>query len=309
MSIYVEQWENRVERNINESTQAPWLDAVPELDTSIIEMSSGSASEKNKIHIPTTDFEPDVLINNTTYPIALQDYTDSDVEIQLDKFQTKATTLSDDQIDGSSYQQIDVVTASHTEKIRTTKHIKAAHAMAPAANTAATPVVLTLGLGTEASGERLRCTYESLVNLKDRCDKATPKVDGDRILVLCDDHFNDLLLDRKNFGDQLVNYQEGKPAPRICGFLIYRFKDNPYYNATALTKLAYGAVPSAGQYQGSFVFVANKIAKKTGKTKMYFSPAQADTETQTNKMNFRHYFICVPKRNQHIAALVSKNKA
>jgi len=307
--IYAEQWQNRVERNLKEEADAPWLNGIPELDTSIIELGGNSAGEQNIIHIPTTDFSPDVLINNSTYPIALQAYDDDSVTIQLDKYQTKGTTLSDDQIDGSSYNQIDTATATHTEAILSKKYAKAAHAIAPAANTAATPIFVVLGDGTEATGERLRCTYKSLVGFKDRLDKAVPKVDTNRRLVLCDDHWNDLLLDRNLFGDQLVNYREGSPAPRIAGFEIMRYKENPYYNAAALTKLAFGATPSAGQYQGSFCFVPRNIAKKTGKTKQYFKMANTDPENQSNTINYRHYFIAVNKRVQHIGAMVSKNKA
>ncbi|MBR0165279.1 MAG: hypothetical protein IJQ13_00155, partial [Prevotella sp.] len=34
----------------------------------------------------------------------------------------------------------------------------------------------------------------------------------------------------------------------------------------------------------------------TGSTKMYWSPAETDPEYQRNKVNFRHYFIAMPKK-------------
>ena len=311
-STYPEMWEKRVETNLKDGANAPWLDGIPELDTAVVEMGSGTASEKNLIHIPTSDFEPTVLVDNSAYPLAIEQYTDADVTIALHKFQSLPTELSDDQILGASYPKIDAATNAHKDAILAKKYARAAHAMAPAANTAATPVILTTGIGlnaaTAVAGDRLKMAYEDLVALKDACDHAVPKmpVQGRR-LVLCDDHYNDLLLDRKNFGDQLVNYKEGSPAPRILGFDIFRYSDNPNYNGT--TKLAFGAVPTSTQTQGSFAFVTSNVAKKTGFTKQYFKDAKTDTENQTNRLNYRHYFVACPKRVQKIASIASGRKA
>ncbi|MFC0186003.1 hypothetical protein ACFFJX_27640 [Pseudarcicella hirudinis] len=114
---YPEMWQARVERNINDAANAPWLDGIPELDTTVIEVGSGTATEANIIHISNTDFSPDVLVNNTTYPLALQAYTDSETTISLDKFSSLPTTITDDQAMGASYNRIDSATNSHTEAI------------------------------------------------------------------------------------------------------------------------------------------------------------------------------------------------
>ena len=87
--------------------------------------------EENIIHIPTTEFNPEVLINNQTYPIAVESFTDDTVIVKLDKYQTKATKVTDDQIIGASYDKIDAVTKSHTNSINAKKYKKALHALAP----------------------------------------------------------------------------------------------------------------------------------------------------------------------------------
>lgn len=311
-STYPEMWEKRFERNVKDGANAPWLDGIPELDTEVIEMGSGTATEKNIIHIPTSDFEPTVLVDNTAYPLAVEAYDDAEVTVRLHKFQSLPTELTDDQVLGASYAKIDAATNAHKEAILAKKYARAAHAMAPAANTAATPVILTTGkdlnAATAVATERLQMAYQDLVALKAACDGATPKMPTQgRRLVLCDDHWNDLLLDRKNFGDQLVNYKEGSPAPRILGFDIFRYSDNPSYNGT--TKLAFGATPTSVQSQASFVFVVSNVAKKTGFTKQYFKDAKGDTRNQSNELNYRHYFVACPKRLQKIAAIASGRKS
>jgi len=308
-------WLSRVERNLERGDKAPWLDGIAELDTPIVVLGAGELSEKNLITIPTTEFEPEVLLDNTAYPIAIVDYTDDAVVVSMRKYQSVATSISDDAITGSSYDKIDSATKGHTTAILKKKYRVALYSMAPAADTANTPVLVTTGRtgkfkadGTEiilvAPDGRIRLTYIDLVAFRQECTDAGFDFDGGGIrLVLCDDHWNDLLLDRDNFGDQLVNYKTGDVAPVIAGFKMYNASYNPNYDGT--TKLAFGAIPTSTQYKASIAFYEGNVAKKTGKTRQYFRPANIDTTTQTNLLNYRHYFMVVPKRVKYIAAIAS----
>lgn len=310
---FPEMWVNRVELNLTTADEAPWLSGIQELDTSIIEMGSGSAAEQNVIHIPTTDFEVDVLINNNAYPIALQQYDDDEVIIQLDKYQTKVVPISDDQANGAAYRRIDAATALMTRGILIKKYGKAAWALAPAGNTDDTPVLQTSGRSGEfdnagneiilKDGDRLRLVYQDLVDHKAQYDKLQVPANGRR-MSLCSDHWNDLLLDRRRFGDMLANYKTGDVAPMIAGFEIYQYINNPLFNNAV--KLAYGSVAGAGDYQASVSFYVPNIAIKTGLTRQYFAPAGIDPENQSNRLAYRHYFICVPKRLKYIGAIGSK---
>lgn len=300
---FPEVWRARVETNLRQTDSAPWLVGVDELDTTILEVGSGAASEQNIIHIPTSDFEVDVLIDNTAYPLALQAYTDDNVTIQLHKFQTKVVTLSDDQVMGAAYNRIDAATRTLTQGILKKKYGRAAWAIAPAGHTAATPVILTSGpvAGGAAFGRKI-LVYDDLVRLKQAWDDLEIDAIGRR-LVLCTDHWNDLLLDRARFGDNFSNYRTGNVAPMIAGFEIYQYVANPYY--TGQTKKAFGAAPVAGDYRASFGFFVPNIAMKTGFTKQYYKPSADDPENQTNKYAIRHYFIAVPKRAKYIGAIAS----
>jgi hypothetical protein len=298
---FPEVWLNRVRTNLTSADRAPWLDGIEELDTTVIEVGSGDAGESNIVHIPTSAFEPDVLINNTTYPIALQAYTDDKVTIQLDKYQTLVTTLSDDQIVGASYRRIDVATSKHVEAILKKKYGKAIHALAPAGDSVATPVLVTTGA---TIGTRKRLQYDDLVALKDKLDAADAPTEGRR-LVLCTDHWNDLLIDRERFGDKLVNYNTGQPAMVIAGFQLYSYINAPSYTVSTKVKKAYGAALAAGDRYASVCFITQNVVKKTGMTKQYFAPAYLDPQNQTNKLNYRHYFIALPVQNKYIGAIVS----
>lgn len=291
---FPEVWSARVITLLNTLNIAPWLDGIPELDTEVIEMGSGSTSESNVIHLPVENFKPDVLINNTTYPIALQSFTDTEAIIQLDKYQTKVTTLSDDQIMGASYQRIDSATRGHVNQISSTKYQKAIHAIAPSTNTLNTPVV---ELGDHAGD-----VYKAIVALKAEFDKQHIPMEGRR-LVLCPDHYNALLNDRERFGNTLQNMNSGQVAPNIAGFEIYQYVGTPLYTSAGVKK-AWGAIPANGDQPASVAFYKENIAKKTGLTKQYFAPANQDPENQTNKLNYRHYFIAMPAKNEAIGAII-----
>jgi hypothetical protein len=206
---FADVWLNRVRQNLTTQDVAPWLDGIPELDTNVLEMGSGDASELNVIHIPRTSFNPDVLINNTAYPLAVQAYTDDETVVSLDKYQTKPTSISDDKIIGASYDVIDPATKSHSRSINTKKYTKAAHSIAPSSHTTPTPVIAATGTPRIAGGPA-SLTYDDMVTLKDALDIAEVSTEGRR-LVLSTAHWNDLLVDRKNFGDKLVNYNTGMP--------------------------------------------------------------------------------------------------
>ena len=122
-------------------------------------------------------------------------------------------------------------------------------------------------------------------------------------MVLCPDHWDDLLRDRKNFGNTLVNYKTGDVAPVIAGFQIYQYVGNPMF-AAAGTKKAFGSVNEATDVQASVMFYTPNIAKKTGLTKQYFAAAQNDPENQVNKLNYRHYFIALPAQAKYVGAII-----
>jgi hypothetical protein len=301
---FADVWLDRVINNLTTADQAPFLDGIAEMDVDVSQMGEGTITESNVIHVPTSEFAPDILINNSTYPIALQAYTDDQVLIQLDKYQTKVVTLTDDQVLGASYDRIDNATRKTVQKLTAEKYGKAIHAIAPTSTAASTPVIAATGGATAeaAPGGRLRLVYEDLVSLKGKLDEVECPAEGRR-LVLNTDHYNDLLRDRKNFGDQLVNYKTGDVAPTVAGFEIFQYINMPYFTSLGVKK-AYGSVPGAGDQKASVAFCMHNIAKKTGNTKQYFTPAALNPTTQTNQLAYRHYFIAVPFQAKWIGAIL-----
>lgn len=289
---FPEVWLNRVKSLLTTKNVAPFLDGIAELDVTV---QVDDLGETNTIHIPLETFEPDVLINNTTYPIAVQDHTDGSKTINLDKYQTKATRVKDDDIIGASYDKIDSVSKRHVQSINTEKYKKAIHALAPSANTTDTPVI------NLTSGYTSNDVYKSMVSMKAKFDAMEAPEAGRRI-VLSSDQYNKLLEDRDRFGDVLVDHATGRVNKLIAGFEVYTYVANPYYSSGG-SKLAYGSVPGGTDKQATIAFLVDNVGKKTGITKQYLD--LPNTTTQATLLNYRHYFITMPIRNKYIGAIVN----
>lgn len=282
--VYTEIWTGELVKYLRRGLEATFLDGIPD---------SSSIVNNDVIHLVEVGVDPDVLVNNTTYPIPLQALDDKDIAIKLDKFQTKVTPVTDDELYALSYDKMARVKESHGNALNDSKFAKAAHALCAQKNTATTPVLKTTGEKDPVTG-RLKMTVNDLLSLKREMDKLRVPSQGRR-LVLCSDHVNDLLETSQVFKEQYnINRNDGTVG-RLYGFDIYEFGNNPLYT-TASVKKDVGATAEAGEFQCSFAFYTQRVFKATGSTKMYYSEASTDPEYQRNKINFRHYFICMPKK-------------
>lgn len=288
--VYTEVWTGELVKQLRGGMSASWLDGV----------SDYSAAVNNEVvHLVDVGGDPDVLINNTTYPIAAQELEDGDIALGLDKFQTKKTAVSDDQLFAISYDKMGSVIERHGDAITIAKFKKAAHALAPNSNTAKTPVVPTSG---EDDNGRKKCTRKDIIALKRKLDALQVPTSGRR-LVLCSDHVNDLLEDDQKFRDQYYNYTTGKIA-NMYGFEVYEFENCPYFTKEG-TKVPFKNSPSGTDHQASFCFYTKRVFRAQGSTKMYYRDAQTNPDYQQNEVNFRHYYIVLPKKMEAIGAIYS----
>lgn len=288
--VYTEVWTGELVKQLRGGMTDSWLDGVSDYSDAV---------DNEVVHLVDVGGDPDVLINNTTYPIAAQELEDGDIALGLDKFQTKKTPVSDDQLFAISYDKMGSVIERHGDAITIAKFKKAAHALAPNSNTAKTPVVPTSG---EDDNGRKKCTRKDIIALKRKLDALQVPTAGRR-LVLCSDHVNDLLEDDQKFRDQYYNYTTGKIA-NMYGFEVYEFENCPYFTKEG-TKVPFKNSPSGTDHQASFCFYTKRVFRAQGGTKMYYRDAQTNPDYQQNEVNFRHYYIVLPKKMEAIGAIYS----
>ena len=296
-TVYREVWTGEVLKALSTAEKATFLDGIANYDRHV----SAVGDEAQAIHLVYMGVEPDVLINNTTYPIPLQVLDQEDVVIQLDKYNTKGTPVTDDELYAVSYQKIQTVKDRHASAIAKSKIAKAIHALAPSGDTAKMPVILTTG-ADDGTG-RKKLVWADLLILKRKLDALLVPAEGRR-LELSNDHLNDLLESDEKFRDQFYSSTTGTLYNRY-GFEFHNYVNMPYYTVATKAKKSFGATPAAGDRQASVFFSLERAAKATGWTKMYFSEAASDPENQRNIINFRHHFIVMPTREEARGAIIS----
>lgn len=290
--VYTEIWTGELVKSLRAFLSGSWLDGVPD---------QSSIVNNDAIHLVDVGVDPEVLVDNTTYPIPLQALDDKDITISLHKFQTKATPITDDELYAISYDKIARVKEGHANAINDKKFAMAAHALCAKEKTEKTPVLKTSGAADSTGRHRL--VMADIVELKRALDKLGVPTDNRR-LVLCPDHVNDLLLSEQTFREQYnINRADGTVG-RLYGFYVYEYGSNPVYT-TAGVKKDLDTAAETGEYQCSFAFYTPRVFKATGSTKMYYHEASTDPQNQQNLINFRHYFICMPKKEDAGAVMMS----
>lgn len=290
-TVYTEIWTGELVKQFSHADTATFLDGIPDYSRYV---------ENDVIHLVDVGIDPDVLINNNTYPIPIQELPDGDIAISLDKFTTKTTTIKDDDLYALGYDRIGSVKERHGNSLTESKHDKSIHAFAPATHSAATPVIPTTG--DDDGNGRKRLKRDDIIALKAAFDKAKVPKKGRR-LVLCDDHINDMLLFDQKFKDQYYDYESGKIA-KIASFEIYEYGVMPDYDAAGVKK-AFGSIPNATDYNASVAFLLKRMFKANGSTKMYWSAAENDPDTHQNKVNFETRAIYLPQKLEAIGAIRS----
>ena len=290
--VLTEVWTGELVKALRAGLEASWLDGIPD---------ASSVVNNDVIHLVDVGVDPDVLVNNTTYPIAIQELSDGDISISLDKFQTKVTPITDDELYALSYDKMARVKESHANSIKDAKFAKAAHAIASATN-----FVVTTGSADPNTG-RKKLTIADIIAVKTKFDKMKIPAEGRR-LVLTSDHVNDLLGISESFLRQYnLDTVNGRVA-RLFGFDIYEYANCPVYTPAGV-KQALGTAESGNKFQASFAFYTQRVFKATGSTKMYFSEAKNDPQNQRNLINFRHYFLAMMKKADASVALVNGHES
>lgn len=290
--VYTEVWTGEMTKAFRNAAESlGWYNRIRSYDQYV---------ENDVIHFVNLGGDPNVLVNNTTYPLEVKTLEDADKAISLDLYETEATAVSDNELYAISYDKMASVIERHKEAINEKRYAKALHAIAPAGDGEKTPVLLTSGTAVDG---RKALTREDIIALKKKFDKMKVPTTG-RILVLCSDHISDLLTLDQKFAEQYYNYQTGKVA-NLYGFEVYEYNDAPYYLVSTKAKQAFGVVPTAQMSQASVAFHTSRVMRASGTVKTYSSEAKNDTQYHRNLMNFSLRSICMPLKEEALGAIIS----
>lgn len=268
-----------------------WLSMIPRQDNYV---------NNNAIHLADIGADPDVLINNTSYPILTAQRTDTDIVVALKKFDTTNTEITDDELYGLPYDKPGSALAQHRATLEQKSSQYGLYGMYPATASSDQPIVVTTGADNGLG--RKRITLQDIVNAKTAMDNLEVPLE-DRVLVLCNDHVNDILLFDQSFRDRFSNTETGM-IKNWMGFNVFQDVYNAKYDASN-TKKAWGSAAAGTDRNASVFFYAPRAFQAAGTAKMYYAKSENDPENRTSKLGFRLYHIVLPKKTTGFGAIVS----
>lgn len=254
--------------------------------------------ENDVIHLAEAGVNPNVLINNSTYPIPVAQRNDTPISLTLDTYDTENTLIRNIEIAELSYDKRTSVLYGHRMSLRMKYMEKAIHAFAPSSNGNYTPVLQTSG-ADDGTGHKM-LTFQDILDLETAFDDAEVGAEG-RILVLSTKHKNhlrkqDLTLYKTIFSNEST----------YGGFKIYTLatKRMPVYNKATGVKVAYGAAPApTTDTICSVAFQKNEVMRCQGTVDMFAK--LKDPEERGDVYGFQMRGLAMPIRNKGIGAVYS----
>jgi hypothetical protein len=249
----------------------------------------------NTLNLAEAGADPDVLIDNTAYPIPTSTRTDIPHTIALKTLDTTSSIVRNLEEMESSYDKMTSVTRGHKMALLKKCAVLAAWNWSPLSDSAFTPVLKATGDINPLTGFR-RLKIEDVTNMEAAFDDMDIPAAG-RILVLTPKHMQDLKLeDLKLFKAAMIDN-------KLFSFSMRSTTVTPKFNVNTGVKVPFGAVDADTDGIASFAFFNEEVMKAMGSVEMFYK--FKDPDQKGDVFNFQLRFIALPMRAKYVAALYS----
>jgi len=264
-------------------------------NNSFLQMCQNMDSDVNNdtINLADAGVDPDVLINNVSYPVAIAERDDSPISLGLKYLDTTNTVVRNAIKKQQAYNQMESVIRGHRNVLMSKCANLAAWNWAPAADNDFQAVLQTTGDDNGTGLKRFRIadliaqqTAMNLLNVPD---------DG-RVAVLNPTHLNDILVEDIAYQKVFANTSSGK-LPQLYGFDIVVSNHTPKYNNVTAAKTAYGSVAAGTDAVSSIFYHRDEVMKAQGTLDMF--SRIADPEARGDIIGFQMFFIGLSIRNKY----------
>lgn len=250
-----------------------------------------SLVESDAINLAEAGIDPTVLKNNTAYPIAETDASDTPLKIVLDTYDTTSTVVRNAVALELAYDQRALYTGKHKKALLKKFGLDAAYAYAPTQNAALNPVI-------DASADAANEILDRIIDLQTAYNNADAPTEG-RILVLNPTHAAIIAKEDK----KLYKAFEANPGTTLFGFKIYVYSGNPIYVKATLAKAAQGAAYVEGTHlRASFAFLKTETMKAQGTFKLFST--LNDPAHKGDVFNFQMRGLVSRIRNKYAGAIL-----
>ena len=240
----------------------------------------------NTINLSEIGADPEVVENNSTWPLVPTQRTDSGISITLSTYDTKPTHVTNVEELLVNYDKARSVLNQHVDALTRHFTLSALYNIAPAANTANTPVTLT---------SAATFGYKDILALRTKFNKLNLPAD-DRVLILAPEHEEALL------AEDVDRYNQLMTSGSLAGFKVLTSTGLPTYTvaSSSATKNAAGATGKTA----SLAFCKSEVMRAMGTINCQSEQRWADYRGWLIGAEGR--FVALPIRNVGIAAIVDK---
>ena len=254
--------------------------------------------EYNKINLAEAGVAPEVLVDNTTFPVPTASRTDTPLELPLHTFDTKNTVVRNVEAMELAYDKMESVVRQHRNTLQAKTAAFAANNWAPQTNKDLTPVKAPSGADNKRGLKSL--SFQDILDL-DAWFRSQDIDPSTMVAVLNPYHLADLM------AEDMKLYKEMLTGNKIFGFDLYTFSQLPYYNATSGAKVAFGTAAQDTDTQCSLFYCANEVMRADGDIEVFAK--YKDPEQRGDVIGFQKRFTALPIRNKYQAAIYSAKGA
>lgn len=249
--------------------------------------------DHHTLNLAEAGVEPEVFIDNSTYPVGIVSREDAPKEILLHTLDTKNTVVRNIEKMQAAYDKMKSVTLGHVNALTRKRRAMAAYNWSPLQNGEMTPVLVTTG---ELVGGRRRLTFDDLDNLELRFKALEVNLEDLRI-VLTPEHEYDLKAENRKM------YKECMKDGKIGNFKVFSYPHLPYFDTTTGKKQAYGSAKGANSSMASVAWIRSEVCRAVGATESYIR--EKDPEARGDILGYQQRFTALPMRNKYIGAIYS----
>lgn len=248
--------------------------------------------EYNKINLAEAGVAPDVLVDNTVFPVPTASRTDTALELPLHTFDTKNTVVRNVEEMETAYAKMESVVRQHRNTLQAKTAAYAANSWAPTKNADFTPVKPTIDAG--------KISFEDILKM-DAWFRSQDIDPATFVAVLNPYHLADLQL------EDMKLYKTMLESNRIFGFSLYNFSQLPYYNQTTGAKVAFGTATTATDAQCSMFYSDQEVMRADGDIEVFAK--YKDPGERGDVIGFQKRFTALPIRNKYQAVIYNAKAA
>jgi len=244
--------------------------------------------ENDKINLAEAGIMPNVIVNNTTFPVPINDRADTPLALELNMYDTENTRLRHADLIELAYNKRVSVIRGHQNALRQKLAAHAAWSWTPAT--------------TDANNVVLDRTGNSSISFNDIIDLSMiydnwDAPEGQRNLVLNPTH--QAQLQKADLAQYKAIWQKGQND--LYGFKVFKSSKTPRFS-NLLAKKAFGAANAGNDVMCSFTFVSDEVMTAIGTVDMF--ERLNDPEARADILGFQMRALALPIRNKYSCALL-----